>query len=251
MNKLLHIIDAEGVKKELNKLANPIKAKLLAGFFKTGKGEYGEGDIFLGLTVPLQRKLAQKFNNLSLGEISKLLKSPIHEYRLTALEILVMQYEYAQKSKDLVVCDKIVNFYLNNTKYINNWDLVDLSASYLLGDWLLNVNAKANIKRSVLYKLVKSKNIWERRISIVSTFAFIKAGQFADSLKLAKILLKDEHDLIHKAVGWMLREVGKKDQDVLIGFLDKYANQMPRTMLRYAIEKFPAARRKWYLKMGK
>ena len=235
------------VKKELNKLANPAKAKLLAGYFKTKKGEYGEGDIFLGLTVPLQRGIARRFKDLKLTEISKLLKSPIHEYRLTALEILVMQYEYAQKNKDLVVCEKIVNFYLNNTKYINNWDLVDLSASYLLGDWLLNNKTKTKVNREILYKLVRSNNIWERRISIVSTFAFIRAGQFSDSLKLARILLRDEHDLMHKAVGWMLREVGKKNQAVLVSFLDEYAAQMPRTMLRYAIEKFPEATRKTYM----
>ena len=219
------------------------KARILAGFFKTGKGEYGEGDVFLGITVPLQRGVAKRFKEIKLDQLSVLLKNPIHECRLTALEILVMQYEDAVKGED------VVNFYLKNTRHINNWDLVDLSAQYILGDWLLNCGPKAKPDRKILYKLVKSKNIWERRIAIISTFAFIRAGKFEDTFKLAKILMRDEHDLIHKAVGWMLREVGKRDEKVLVKFLNEHAVQMPRTMLRYAIEKFSLEKRKKYLNM--
>jgi 3-methyladenine DNA glycosylase AlkD len=233
---------AINVERELKSMANKEKAKLLAGFFKTGKGEYGEGDIFLGITVPLQRSVAKKYSELGLSEVSKLLKSPIHECRLTALEIVVMQYEEARKNNDSSLQKKIIDFYLKHTKNINNWDLVDASASYILGNWLLVNN------RKVLYKLVKSKNLWERRISIISTHAFIRAGDLEDTLKLAEMLLNDTHDLMHKAVGWMLREVGKRDKKVLVNFLNTHAHKMPRTMLRYAIEKFPEAVRQGYLK---
>jgi 3-methyladenine DNA glycosylase AlkD len=229
------------VEKELRSLADPVKSKLLAGFFKTGKGEYGEGDVFLGITVPVQRAVAKKFCTLQLSGVSGLLKSPIHECRLTALEILVMQYEKAKRDENTLLQKKVVTFYLKHTKYINNWDLVDLSASYILGDWLYSVD------RAILYDLVKSKNVWERRIAIVSTSVFIRNNDFADILKLTIISLKDKHDLIHKAVGWMLREVGKRDLKVLVEFLDARAHEMPRTMLRYAIEKFPESQRKAYL----
>jgi len=240
-------MSAKQVEKELRSLANPAKSKILSRFFKTGKGQYGEGDIFLGITVPVQRKVAERFRELTLIEIQKLLSNLVHECRLTALEILVMQYEHAKKEKNEVVQNRIITFYLKNTKYINNWDLVDLSASYILGDYLLN-NKDAKINRKILYKLVESRNLWERRISIISTAAFIRANEFADTLKLANILLTDTHDLMHKAVGWMLREVGKKDEKVLVKFLDAHVQEMPRTMLRYAIEKFPEAKRQAYLK---
>ena len=244
------------VEKELRSLADPVKARLLAGFFKTGKGEYGEGDIFLGITVPVQRRVAKKFCALYLSkvdqfepmvlmEVGKLLASPIHECRLTALEILVMQYERAKRDENISLQRDIVAFYLKHTKHINNWDLVDASAPYILGDWLLDHD------RPILYELVYSKNIWERRIAIISTFAFIRVGQLEDSLRLARILLKDEHDLIHKAVGWMLREVGKRDEKVLVRFLNAHATKMPRTMLRYAIERFPEDKRLMYLNVGK
>ncbi|MDD5165414.1 MAG: DNA alkylation repair protein [Candidatus Pacebacteria bacterium] len=234
-------ITAAQVEKELRKLGKPAKAKVLSGFFKTGKGEYGEGDKFLGVTVPIQRNVAKKYSELDLNEIAKLIQNPVHECRLTGLEILVMQYEKAKKCGNITLQEKIIAFYLKNTKYINNWDLVDATAPYMLGDWLLNND------RDILYMFVKSKKLWERRISIISTYAFIRAGDFKDTIKISELLLKDSHDLMHKAVGWMLREVGKRDELVLMRFLNTHAHMMPRTALRYAIEKFPESRRKAYL----
>jgi len=224
-------------KKELKKLANSKQAEILQRFFKTGKGEYGEGDIFLGVKVPIQRKVADKFQELSLKDIEKLLKSKIHEHRMTALLILIKQYKKADEREK----KKIFNFYLKNTKNINNWDLVDISAPKIMGEYLLNK------PRNVLYKLAKSDNLWERRIAIISTFTFIRNNEFDDTLKIAKILLNDKHDLIHKAVGWMLREVGKRDQKIEEEFLKKHYSKMPRVMLRYAIERFEEKKRKFYL----
>lgn len=226
------------LEEDLLKLKNPQKAKILARFFKTGKGEYGEGDIFLGLAVPQQRQVAKKYPDLTLEELQKLLNSKFHEYRLTALLILTAQYRKSDNDQKR----KIFEFYLKNAQNINNWDLVDLSAPNIVGDYLLGKD------RMILSKLAKSKSLWEKRISILSTFTFIKNGQFEDSLKIAEILLKDNHDLIHKAVGWMLREIGKKDQKVEEQFLQKHYHQMPRIMLRYAIEKFSEEKRKFYLK---
>jgi len=229
------------LRSDLNKLKNPEKAKLLQGFFKTGKGEYGGGDIFLGITVPESRKIAIKYKNLSLEEVEQLLKSKIHEERLIALLILVHNYQNHKEKRSV-----IYNFYLKsaNNNYINNWDLVDLSSHQILGHYLLDKD------RSILYKLAKSSNIWEKRISIISTFQFIKNNQFFDTIKISEILLNDKHDLIHKAVGWMLREIGKKDESVLIKFLNKHYKSMPRTTLRYAIERFPEKTRKRFL-LGK
>jgi 3-methyladenine DNA glycosylase AlkD len=224
------------IRKEIRSKADPQKAKVLQGFFKTGKGEYGEGDIFLGLVVPESRKIASMFKEMSLNDIEVLLQSKIHEERLIALLILVQKFEKEEKSQK-----DIYNFYLNSTKYINNWDLVDLSAEKIIGPYLLNRS------KSVLYKLAKSKNIWERRISVLTTFHFIKNNNFDDTLKVAAILIKDNHDLIHKAVGWMLREVGKRDLNVEEEFLKLNYKKMPRTILRYAIEKFPENKRKAYL----
>ena len=229
----------ENIKSDTNKLKNPEKAKLLAGFFKTGKGEYGEGDKFLGLMVPQQRSVAKKYRDLKLSDVQSLLKSKFHEYRLIGLLILVHQYE---KTDDDKVRTKIVSFYLKNTDYINNWDLVDLTAPKILGHWSLNHD------RKILYKLAKSESLWERRISILATFTFIKNNQFDDVLKLSALLLTDSHDLIHKAVGWMLREIGKRNQSIEENFLKKHYKTMPRTMLRYAIEKFPEKKRQFYLK---
>jgi len=226
------------IKKDFIKLENPTKAQILSGFFKTGKGQYGEGDVFLGITVPLQRKLAGKYLNLKMSDIQKLLNSKIHEHRLTALFILIAQY---QKS-NLETKEKIVNFYLKNLKNINNWDLVDLSAPKILGHYLQDKD------KSLLYELAKSNNLWKKRISIFTTYTFIKNKQFDNTLKIAELLLNDKHDLIHKAVGWMLREIGKIDQKTEEIFLKKYYKIMPRTMLRYAIEKFPEEKRKYYLK---
>ena len=229
------------LEKELKKLANPKQAEILQGFFKTGEGEYGEGDIFLGVKVPEQRKVAGKFEDLSLEDLEKLLSSKIHEYRMSALIVLIKQYERADEKYK----KEIFNFYLKNTRNINNWDLVDISAPKIVGDYLLNK------PRSILYKLAKSQpkvgNLWERRIAIISTFAFIRNNEFDDTLKISKILLDSKHDLIHKAVGWMLREVGKRDQKIEEEFLKKYYLKMPRVMLRYAIEKFNKKRRKFYL----
>ncbi|MCX7881402.1 MAG: DNA alkylation repair protein [Patescibacteria group bacterium] len=229
--------------KDLEKLADKEKANVYQRFFKTGKGEYGEGDKFLGLTVPQVRIVSKKYaNELTLSDLKKLIENKIHEYRLSALLILRFQYEKAvEKTKE-----KIVNFYLKNTSFINNWDLVDLSCQYILGNWLLNKT------RKILYNLAKSKNLWERRIAIVSTFEFIRNHQFKDTLKIAEVLLNDKHDLIHKAVGWMLREVGKRDKKLLKIFLDEHCQKMPRVMLRYAIENFgKKEKEKWQSKIKK
>ena len=226
------------IKQDLQKLQNEEKAKILSRFFKTGKGQYGEGDVFLGITVPDQRKVAKKYTNINLQYLPNLLSNKIHENRLIALLILVEKFNTAneQNKKD------IVNFYLKNTKYINNWDLVDLSADKILGAYLLEKD------KSILYKLSKSNNLWERRIAIISTFYFIRNNKFEDTLKIAEILLNDKHDLIQKAVGWMLRELGKRNQNIEEEFLKKHYKKMPRTMLRYAIERFDENKKEFYLK---
>jgi len=228
----------EKLKKEFSKLANPEKARILEKFFKTQKGEYAEGDNFLGIIVPEQRKLVKKYgHSLSLEEIQELLNTKIHEYRLTALLILLKQYQKADEK----IKKQIFDFYLKNTRNINNWDLVDLSSRDILGNYLLDKD------KSILYRLANSKNLWKKRIAIISTSEFIRQNQFDDTIKISEILLKDKHDLIHKAVGWMLREVGKRNQEVLESFLKKHHKTMPRTMLRYAIEKFPENKRKAFL----
>jgi 3-methyladenine DNA glycosylase AlkD len=228
-------------KNEYQKLANPAQAKILSGFFKTGPGQYGAGDVFLGIKVPVQRAAIKKYLDLNFADLQELLNSKIHEHRLSALFILVKKFEGAVKAGDKKLQRIIYNFYLKNSKKINNWDLVDLSAPNIVGKYLLAGN------RKILYTLVKSKNIWERRIAVLATFAFLREKDFKDILLIAEILLNDEHDLIHKAVGWMLREAGKRDAKVLRKFLDKNYKKMPRTMLRYAIEKLPEAERKKYL----
>lgn len=230
----MSLVDLE---RDLQKLKNHKKAGILARFFKTGKGEYGEGDIFLGLTVPQQRQIAKKYIHLTLKELQKLLSSKIHEYRLTALFILIAKYKKAGKEER----EEIFDFYLKNTAHINNWDLIDLSAPSIVGDYLLNKD------RNILYRLAKSKSLWKKRISILATYTFIKNGQFTDTLKISEILLKDTHDLIHKAIGWMLREVGKKDQKAEENFLMRHYRVMPRTMLRYATERFGEEKRRFYL----
>ena len=225
------------LKKKIRLLADREIAETSKWFFKTGKGEYGEGDKFIGLKVPTQRKLAREFKDLTLADLAQLLKSPIHEERLISLFILVDKYSKAdEKTKN-----DIFKFYLKNRKEINNWDLVDLSAPKILGKHLLKKD------KSILFKFAVSKNLWERRIAILSTLEFIRIGDFKTTLKLCKILLNDEHDLIHKAVGWMLREIGKKDLESEEKFLKANYKKMPRTMLRYSIEKFPEIKRKKYL----
>lgn len=223
--------------KDFKKRADPTRAKHSQRYFKTGKGEYGEGDIFWGLNTATMVKGALKYQSLPLADLEKLLKSKIHELRAAALVILKRQYSRADEKERA----KIAAFYLKNTSGINNWDLVDISASHILGDWLLDKD------KAILYQLARSRNLWERRIAIMATFDFIKENEFVDSLKIARILLTDPHDLIHKAVGWMLREVGKRDLAVEEKFLKKYSAHMPRTMLRYAIEKLPLAKRQLYL----
>lgn len=225
------------IKKELKKLANPTRALSSAWFFKTEKGQYGYGDKFLGITVPEQRKVAHKFWQASFTDILQLLKSPYHEHRFVALEILVAKFERGGNAEKKVV----YNFYLKHTKFVNNWDLVDTSASYIIGAYVLN------LPRLILYKLAHSKNMWERRIAIVATHKFIQNLDFTETLQISQLLLTDTHDLIHKAVGWMLREVGKRDRAVLEHFLDKNYKKMPRTTLRYAIERFPESLRKQYM----
>lgn len=225
---------------ELKDLRNPDKAKAFARFFKSGPGQYGEGDQFLGIMVPTAHKLVSKYYlQIDLKDIDKLISSPYHEVRLVALLMLVKKYE---KTKLDTEKKKLYDFYLDHRQFINNWDLVDLSTPRLMGDYLLTH------PRDILYRLASSDNLWERRISIMATFAFIRAKEYEDTLRLSKILLNDQHDLIHKAVGWMLREMGKKDKAVLTSYLDDYATLMPRTMLRYAIEKLPETERQYYLK---
>ena len=227
----------EQVKTELKKLSDPEHAMKLQGFFKTGEGEYGEGDIFLGVRVPDQRRIAKKYKNIPLTDVLELLQSGIHEHRLTALFILTEQFNKGDEEDR----QRIVDAYLRNTAYVNNWDLVDSSAHKILGAWLVDKT------RDVLYELVESESLWERRISIISTFAFINRGDLADALALAKALIEDGHDLIHKASGWVLREVGKKDQSALETFLLEHYQKMPRTMLRYAIERLPEERKRFYM----
>ncbi|MBT6774337.1 DNA alkylation repair protein [Candidatus Woesearchaeota archaeon] len=225
------------IKKDLFGLSDPVRAKHSQRFFKTGPGEYGEGDVFLGLTMPELRVVAKKyFREVSLVDVQELVKSKYHEFRMCALVMLVYKYEKDMERK------KIYEFFLKNTKYINNWDLVDVTVPKTVGAYLIDND------RSILYELVKSSSLWERRIAVLATFAFIRLGDFKDSLKISEILLEDKHDLIHKAVGWMLREIGKRDEKVLEEFLDKHVTKMPRTMLRYSIERLEEGKRKSYLK---
>ncbi len=221
--------------------ADKEKARQLSRFFKTGKGEYGEGDIFLGITVPEQRLVAKKYiSSCTRSDLIQLLRSKFHEFRLTGLLILVEQFKTATPVKK----KEIVKFYLANTKSVNNWDLVDLSAYHILGEYLLE-NKKEKI---ILHKLAKSRNLWERRIAVISTFAFIRESQFKECLKIAAILLRDKHQLIHKAVGWMLREIGKRNKQLEKEFLDKHHKTMPRIMLSYGLEKFTLLEKSCYYK---
>jgi len=225
------------IQKDLRRLADREIAEHSQRFFKTGKGQYGEGDRFLGIRVPALRKTAREYRGICVDEACRLLKSQFHEERLLALFLLAGIFSKADDEGKKVIYE----LYLANTKFINNWDLVDCSAEHIVGAYLWRAD------RQLLYDLAISGSLWERRISIMSTFHFIKHNEFADTLKIATILLKDKEDLIHKAVGWMLREVGKRDADAEEKFLKKHCRQMPRTMLRYAIEKFPALKRQRYL----
>lgn len=225
------------LRKELQQAKIPVQAKILQRFFKTGKGEYGEGDYFYGIKVPVNRKIAKKYNDLSFNDLKILLSSKVHEESLAAGLIMVEKFSQADKEQK----EKIFNFYLKNRKGINNWDLVDLTAPKIIGNFLLERD------KNILFELAQSENIWDRRISIISTLTFIRKNRFDETLNIAKLLLYDKHDLIHKAVGWMLREIGKVNQEVEMEFLMKYYKQMPRAMLRYAIEKFPEKKSKQFL----
>lgn len=225
---------------ELKALANQSRAFGLQKFFQTAKGQYGEGDVFLGLTVPGVRKIAAKYKNLTFPEIEKLTSSRFHEFRLCGLVILTLQFKSSKESSDH---QKIFNFYMKQAKagYVNNWDLVDVTAP-IIGAYLVSQKDPYPF----LEKLARSKSLWERRLAIIFTFAFIRTGDLNPTIEISQRLLKDDHDLIHKAVGWMLREVGKRDGQLLRTFLTANASQMPRTMLRYSIEKFSESeRRKW------
>lgn len=222
----------------LRKLGDPEDARFLQGYFKTGPGEYAEGDRFLGIRVPVIRKLVKELHDTPLRTVIALLKSPIHEERLLALLILVRKFENgAEPDKK-----RIYDLYMSNTGYVNNWDLVDLSAPNIVGGYLLERSHKP------LSKLARSQMIWDRRIAILATFFFIRAGENGTALEIAEVLLQDREDLIHKAVGWMLREIGKRDLEAEESFLKTHYHTMPRTMLRYAIERFPENRRQEYLK---
>ncbi|MBN2319126.1 MAG: DNA alkylation repair protein [Acidobacteria bacterium] len=227
------------IRSELRSLKNPEKAKILSGFFKTGPGEYGEGDRFLGIAVPDIRRIVKTHRHVSLKEIMELLHSGYHEERLAALLFMVARYQRG----DAALKKEIFDLYLNNTAYINSWDLVDLTAPHIVGEQL------ARKGRSLLMKLAQSEILWERRIAILASFYFIRKGESRITLNIAKVLLHDSQDLIHKAVGWMLREVGKRCSiEAECVFLDRYAAFMPRTMLRYAIERFPKDLKEHYMK---
>jgi 3-methyladenine DNA glycosylase AlkD len=240
---MCHNLNMSDLYHELNKLRNLLKAKEYARFFKTGKGEYGEGDKFLGITVPEIRKACKDYPVESLPEIRKMLQNEFHEIRFAALICLVKLYETVKREKRTAKRKQIFNFYLKNAKKVNNWDLVDTSAPYIVSDYLLDKKGE----RKILHELSRSKNLWERRIAVLGTAKFLKEGDFKDLEKISIRLLKDKHDLIHKAVGWMLREAGKVDEHFLRNFLDKYKNKMPRTMLRYSIERLDEPSRKKYL----
>ena len=231
--------------REMEAVADERKARNLAWFFKTGPGEYGEGDQFIGLTVPVSRKIALRYTHLPLTDISKLLASPIHEHRFVALEILVAQYERSDATRR----QQIFDFYLQNTHRANNWDLVDTSCRYIVGKHLVT-RPKAH-RTALLDKLASSPMLWERRIAIVSTFAFLANGETRDTFRIARKLLSDKEPLIHKAVGWLLREAGKVSRPELLKFLERHAARMPRTTLRYAIERFSLTERKSWLAISR
>lgn len=228
----------EEIEKELERFSTSEKKEFLPYFFKTGKGQYGEGDKFLGVVVPDTRKVAKKYKVISFEDVAALLENKYHECRLCALLILIEKFKKADENEK----KKVFDFYLSHTRYINNWDLVDLSCKDIVGNYLLNK------PRNILYKLAESSSMWDQRIAVVSTYSFIRLNDFEDILRLSEILLHHKHDLMHKAIGWMLREVGKRDKKVLCAFLDKYHKVMPRTMLRYSIEKFSTEERAYYMK---
>jgi len=226
------------VLEKLASLQNPERAKLMARYFKTGKGQYAEGDTFWGLSNPQVRSVVKEFyKQVSIEEVTTLVEYSTHEVRACGLLIWVEQF----KKGSTIQRSRIVELYLSHLDYINNWDLVDLTAHFILGPWLLDKD------RDILYELAQRNHLWSQRVAIITRFAFIRKGQFTDALRLCEGFLTHRHDLIHKATGWMLREIGKRDELVLKEFLDEHVLAMPRTMLRYAIEKLPPAERKAYL----
>jgi 3-methyladenine DNA glycosylase AlkD len=231
-------VNADEIHEKLRQFGDPQHAQILRRFFKTGPGEYGEGDQFVGLRVPEMRKLSKEYYSLPLSETIRLLRSPIHEARFLALLLLICAYARG----DVYARERIFNQYLDNARFINNWDLVDVSAEHIVGAQLQNGG------RERLITLGESSLLWERRIAVMATFCYIKHGEFDETLRIAEILLRDPEDLVHKAVGWMLREVGKRSFPVEESFLRKHYKSMPRTMLRYAIEKFPESLRRQYLR---
>jgi 3-methyladenine DNA glycosylase AlkD len=232
---------AAAIERRLRKLGDPVRAAGVARFFKTGPGEYGAGDRFVGLTLPQIRRLVREYQGVPLAEARRLLSSPWHEVRLLALLILVGRYRQGTAAER----NAIYRLYLRSTRRINNWDLVDCSAEHIVGPHL------PRGRRGSLRRLATSSLVWERRIAILATFCYIKRGEYADTLAVARLLLADRHDLIHKATGWMLREVGKRDAAVLERFLRRYGPRMPRTAMRYAIERFPEPKRQAYLRIGR
>lgn len=232
---------ADFILSELRSVGSAEKAVHLSRFFKTAPGQYGEGDLFLGVVVPQTRSIAKENKTASLEELQKLLDSPWHEARLCALLILVLRYKDRKTTQE--ERGNIYRFYLKNTRRCNNWDLVDLSCRDIVGEYLVDKD------RFPLYRLAESENLWEQRIAVVSTWAFIRRSDFTDILTLAEYFITHKHDLMHKAVGWMLREVGKKDKDTLTDFLERFATRLPRTSLRYAIEHYPEDQRQYFLKM--
>ena len=233
-----YCLSVNEIRKRVRELGNAERAEILQRFFKTAPGQYGEGDLFLGLTVPQMRTLAKEYRAISNEETVDLLQSAFHDERAIALFILVQAFAKGDPAKQ----KQIYDLYLQQTKFINSWDLVDGSAAQIVGAFLMDKSRKP------LYTLAKSQNLWERRIAIIATFHFIRRNEFADTLKISKLLIADKEDLIHKAVGWMLREVGKRNLDVEETFLIEHYEKMLRTMLRYAIEKFPEDRRQMYLR---
>lgn len=227
------------VKRALLALAQPERAVLVARFFKTGPGQYGEGDQFLGLSMPQQHTVAKQYVTISLNETEQLVRDPFHECRMVGLLIWVAQNRKAGSAQQQVIRER----YLANRPYINNWDLVDVTCPHILGRYAVKGD------RSILYSLAHEENLWSQRMAIVSTYTLIKLNQFADTFAIAELLLPHKHDLIHKAIGWMLREVGKRNTDALEEFLHDHIGQLPRTTLRYAIERFDSVRRRYYLEL--
>ena len=264
-------LTAADIRKELEKLGNPAKAEHHLKYFKTGPGEYGEGDIFIGVTVPEMRKISKKTHSaVSMKEVETLISSPIHEHRQTALFILVEKYNastrkevaaHSEKSvqkgesaallkQSLAEREEIMQFYLKHLIFVNNWDLVDSSASYILGAWFLTSESET-FGKETLFTLSRSENLWAQRVSVMTTHAFIKSGIYGPTLGLCEYFLPSKHDLMHKCTGWMLREIGKKDKSVLLEFLNRHSETMPRTMLRYSIEKMKPDEKEKYMIKGK